>query len=169
MKSQIEKQLYPELIVIALGSNIGDRLQNLRQANELIVSEFGPTSVSSVYETEAIEYLDQPSFLNMVVSCQISSKEIFSTFKKMQSIEKRMGRNKTIDKGPRNIDLDLIFFGNHEVVTPELTVPHISWMERNFVVFPLLDLPIESGLSSLIESFAVQLSSPSLFIKSDEF
>lgn len=130
------------LLFIALGSNIGERLENLEICIELISSEgFKIVEASSVYESKAVDYLEQDDFLNQVLHLEhpksFSSAELLSLF---QSVETRMERKKIIDKGPRNIDIDILFFGTERVNNSQLTLPHPGIFTRSFFATPLREL-----------------------------
>ena len=125
---------------IGLGSNQGDRLQNLAQAlkhldREAIVIE----ARSSVYETEPQGLREQPWFLNMVIriSTTLSGGALLKT---LLSVESQMGRVRQVRWGPRIIDLDLLLFGDEVISEPDLEVPHPRLQERAFVLIPLLEL-----------------------------
>src|SRR5277367_2814261 len=111
-------------VYLALGSNIGDRERNLREALRLL-PEAGLqiTKISGFYETEPLDYLDQPWFLNGVLEAQtgIPPTELLA---KLRSIESQMGSKKAFAKGPRLIDLDILLYGDTTIKTPELQVPH---------------------------------------------
>lgn len=125
---------------LSLGSNVGDREQHLRSAIELLERELlRVTRRSAVYETEPRDFRSQPWFLNAVV-------EVETTLFPMQllhrvlKIEKEMGRKRTIAKGPRSIDIDILLYGNSVISTSSLTVPHPRMEERRFVLEPLAEL-----------------------------
>jgi 2-amino-4-hydroxy-6-hydroxymethyldihydropteridine diphosphokinase len=129
-----------KLVYIALGSNLGDRAENLRLAREQID---GPDvrllRASSIYETSPRDVEDQPWFLNQVIECET---DLFprQLLARLQKIERGMGRKRTIAKGPREIDLDILLFGNAVVKAPELEVPHPRMADRRFVLEPLAEL-----------------------------
>lgn len=126
--------------VIALGSNIGNRLAHIQQAvNFLRISGFRITMLSRVWETEPWGDTDQPRFLNMCLSADtdMTSTEALSVLKK---IESDMGRQKTRRWGPREIDLDIIFFGDEIVHADKLIIPHPLMHERAFVLVPLAEI-----------------------------
>ncbi len=128
---------YP--IYLALGSNLGDRLDNLRAAVRSLFPRAPVCRVSSVYQTLPWGYLDQPPFLNMVVEAQtsLSPRELLDF---LQSIEVKMGREKTIQNGPRLIDLDILFFENQRYEDESLCIPHPRLRGRGFVLRPMADL-----------------------------
>lgn len=127
-------------VYLALGSNLGDRLAFLNDAIDRLAHE-GIETVrrSSVIETAPAYVLDQPDFLNMVVEARTA---FFATdlLKRTQSVERAMGRTKTVEKGPRIIDIDILYFGDLQLRTPHLTIPHPLIHERPFVLVPLAEL-----------------------------
>ncbi len=132
-----------KVVYIALGSNIGDRAENLRQAREQIaVPDLRVLRASSIYETAPRDVKDQPWFLNQVIECET---DLFprQLLARLQKIEKSMGRKRRIAKGPREIDLDILFFGDAVVKAPELEIPHPRIAERRFVLEPLAELAPE--------------------------
>ena len=96
-------------------------------------------SVSSIYETEPIEFTDQPQFLNCAVALETSStpKQLMQ---QLLTIEKAMGRQRIQKKGPRTIDLDILLCGDEVVDTPGLTIPHRAMQHRRFVLEPLAEI-----------------------------
>jgi len=129
-----------KLVYIALGSNLGDRAENLRLAREQVdAPDLRVLRASSIYETSPQDVEDQPWFLNQVIECET---DLFprQLLARLQKIERAMGRKRTIAKGPREIDLDILLFGNAVVKAPELEVPHPRMAERRFVLAPLAEL-----------------------------
>jgi len=127
-------------IYLALGSNIGDREANLREAiRRLGGSVICITKISSIYETEPVDYLDQAWFLNAVLEAQtdLPAAQLLST---LRNIESQMGSKKAFAKGPRLIDLDILLYGNDTIATPDLQVPHPRMLLRNFVLVPLAEI-----------------------------
>lgn len=127
-------------VYLALGSNLGDRQALLEDALVRLAGE-GVEIVrrSSIIETPPAYVLDQPYFLNMVVEARTAH---FATelLKRTQGIERAMGRRKLIDKGPRNIDIDILYFGSLRLQSPLLTLPHPRIHERPFVLVPLAEI-----------------------------
>lgn len=127
-------------VVIALGSNVGDRLDNFNQALHLM-KKLGIkiTRHGWLYETDPAYVTDQPKFLNSAVRgfTKLGPHELLGLLKK---IEKDMGRTNGIRYGPRPIDLDVLFYGKFRVSSENLTVPHERILERPFVMAPLIDL-----------------------------
>lgn len=127
---------------LSLGSNIGDREANLRDAIQRL-SELGTiTAISSVYETEPMEVTDQPWFLNGAVALRttLAATDLMSA---ILAIETAMGRVRTQPKGPRTIDIDILFYDDAVVHEPGLTIPHAAMHERLFVLAPLAEIAPE--------------------------
>ncbi|MGA8028179.1 MAG: 2-amino-4-hydroxy-6-hydroxymethyldihydropteridine diphosphokinase [Bryobacteraceae bacterium] len=130
---------------LSLGSNLGDRKQNLMRALAALEDEsVHLTARSSVYETEPQDVRDQPWFLNMAVACetQCFPLQLLTT---VQRIERRLGRARAgpMRKGPRVIDIDILSIGNLVMETPRLVIPHPRMLERRFVLEPLLEIAPE--------------------------
>jgi 2-amino-4-hydroxy-6-hydroxymethyldihydropteridine diphosphokinase len=127
---------------LGLGSNIGDRLQNLQAAINALEPEVHPVECSPVYETPPWGFLDQPNFLNQVVKAEteLSPGELLRYLKE---IEKDLGRQDSFLNGPRKIDLDIIFFDDAVIESPPITIPHPRMDDRGFVLLPLADLAPE--------------------------
>jgi len=126
------------LVAIALGSNLGDRVANLRAAVRLLGEQgIRPLRTSSIWETEPIP-ADQPAFLNAALTAETEA-EPLDVLRRLKGIEAAMGRRPERRWGPRPIDLDLLFYGDTTVDTPELTVPHPRIPERAFVLAPLAE------------------------------
>lgn len=127
---------------LGLGSNIGDRLQNLQAAINALEPEVHPVECSPVYETPPWGYLDQPNFLNQVVKAEteLSPGELLRYLKE---IEKDLGRQDSFLNGPRKIDLDIIFYDDAVIESPPITIPHPRMDDRGFVLLPLADLAPE--------------------------
>ncbi|KAI3811999.1 hypothetical protein L1987_16699 [Smallanthus sonchifolius] len=127
-------------VVIALGSNVGDRLNNFNEAlSQMKKSGIEITRHACLYETEPAYVTDQPLFLNSAIRgiTKLGPHELLSVLKK---IEKEMGRTKGIRYGPRPIDLDILLYGKYRINSEILTVPHERIFERPFVMAPLVDL-----------------------------
>jgi 2-amino-4-hydroxy-6-hydroxymethyldihydropteridine diphosphokinase len=126
---------------VALGANMGDRESSLREALRKLADDPGlkVRSISSVYETAPVGFTDQPSFLNMAV-CLGTELEPIELLRRLLAIEQEMGRVRDVRWGPRNIDLDLLVYGEMSMETPELTLPHPRMGQRAFVLVPLRDI-----------------------------
>jgi 2-amino-4-hydroxy-6-hydroxymethyldihydropteridine diphosphokinase len=130
-------------VYIGLGSNLGDRLDNLARARDsLTAAGIGILRASSVYETAPRDVVDQPMFLNQVIEAEtrLFPRQLLS---RVQNIEHTMGRTRAIAKGPRIIDIDILLFGAFVIATPELEIPHPRMVERRFVLEPLAELAPE--------------------------
>lgn len=129
---------------VALGSNINNREQYLQDAITALNQESGilVTGLSSIYETEPVGYVDQSAFLNMVVQIQtvIPAEDLLT---KLLAIENRLGRKRDVRWGPRTIDLDLLLYGDEQLTTPDLIIPHPRMHERAFVLVPLSEVLYE--------------------------
>ncbi len=145
-------------VFVGLGSNVGDRLEHLRQAvAELRASEgVDVVATSCVYETDAIGP-PQRDFLNAVVELETSlpAPELLS---RLKAIEQRIGRVATERWGPREVDLDLLLYGDEVIDTEDLKVPHPEMYGRAFVVVPLRDL--DPPLAEEIEPSGVRFAHP---------
>lgn len=134
---------------LGIGTNIGDRLQNLIDTVEALnlLPLTKVIEVSNVYETEPVGYANQDDFLNIVVSVstELNAHNLLGA---ALGIEAGMGRIRTIKNGPRIIDVDLLMYGNEENNTKTLILPHPRMLERNFVLKPLLDLNLENSFYS---------------------
>ncbi len=128
-----------EKIFLSLGSNVGDRENNLNQALLMLGESVNIVNRSSFYETEPVDYIFQDRFLNMVIEIQTSLQPA-ELLKFLQTIEKRMGREKTIRFGPRNIDIDILLYKDTVYNMEELTIPHPRMKERGFVLIPLHEI-----------------------------
>jgi 2-amino-4-hydroxy-6-hydroxymethyldihydropteridine diphosphokinase len=131
---------------VGLGSNLGDREDNLRRALERL-QELGPLRVSSIRETDPVGITDQPRFLNAVVELEtdLPARELLE---RLLAIERELGRDRAeeVRWGPRTIDLDLLLYGGETIDEPGLTVPHPRLAEREFVLEPLLELDPQLAL-----------------------
>lgn len=129
-----------EEVVIALGSNVGNRVQNFNEALLLMKkSGINIRRHGCLYETEPAYVTDQPLFLNSAIrgTTRLGPYELL---KALKQIEKELGRTDGIRYGPRPIDLDILFYGRFKIETESLTIPHERIWERPFVVAPLVDL-----------------------------
>jgi 2-amino-4-hydroxy-6-hydroxymethyldihydropteridine diphosphokinase len=123
---------------LALGSNLGDRLDYLQAAVDAITESPGivPVAVSSVYETEPVgTRTDQPQFLNAVLILDTSLPPR-SLFERCKAAEDAFGRSRKEPKGPRTLDLDLLAVDGYTINDPDLIVPHPQFAERAFVLIP---------------------------------
>jgi len=128
-------------VYIGLGSNIGDKSENIKQALKLIdqSDHIKIKKVSSLYETEPVGYEDQEWFINATaeIETDLSPEKLLDIFK---NIEKIMGREDHIRWGPREIDIDILFYDQMILNTPNLIIPHPRLHERAFVLVPLAEI-----------------------------
>jgi 2-amino-4-hydroxy-6-hydroxymethyldihydropteridine diphosphokinase len=129
-------------VYIALGTNLGERLSNLRAAIESLPPDVKVVAESHVYETPPWGYEDQPAFLNMVVEAE-TSLEPESLLTYLKQLEVELGRERSIRWGPRLIDLDILFYDDLVIDTPPLVIPHPRLHERAFVLVPLADVAVD--------------------------
>jgi 2-amino-4-hydroxy-6-hydroxymethyldihydropteridine diphosphokinase len=130
-------------VYLSLGSNLGDRARTLRAALALLEApDLHIHQVSSIYETEPLEFRRQPWFLNLVVEAEtgLLPKQLLT---RVQRIEFELGRRRLRRSGPRAIDIDILFYGGTVMNTPDLKVPHPRLGQRRFVLEPLAELAPE--------------------------
>jgi len=126
----------PVTVYLGLGSNMGNRQDNLEKALDFLSQRLRVGQVSSIYETEPVGNVAQPNFLNLV--CQVYTKLAPSGLLTLaKSIEAKLGRTFGKSNAPRPIDIDILFYGDQVVETPELVIPHPRLAERFFVLVPL--------------------------------
>jgi 2-amino-4-hydroxy-6-hydroxymethyldihydropteridine diphosphokinase len=127
-------------VYLGLGSNLGDRARNLRRAlEELEAPDLRILRASPVYETEPVEYTRQPWFLNQVAEAETELFP-FQLLARAARVERALGRVRGIPKGPRVIDVDILFFARAIVRAAKLEIPHPAIAARRFVLLPLADL-----------------------------
>lgn len=126
---------------LALGSNLGNRLENLHQAVAMLDDhpQIQVLEKAGIYETEPYGDVPQDDFLNTVISVEttLSPRELL---KYIHKVEKRLGRERLIHWGPRTIDIDILLMEGQTLTTPELTIPHVELTKRSFVLIPLQDI-----------------------------
>ena len=128
---------------VGIGSNLGDRERQIREALDLLAREpeIDVVAVSALRETEPVGYLDQPRFLNgaAALETELSARELLA---RLLEIERRLGRVRGEGPrfGPRTIDLDLLLYGDQSIDEPGLQIPHPRLAERRFVLEPLAEL-----------------------------
>jgi len=128
------------LVYLALGSNVGNREENLREAERRLRRlAITVKHASSIYETAPVDYLEQPWFLNSVLEAQtaLPPQELL---RRMREIEAAMGGPKPFAKGPRLIDLDILLYGDETIASRDLQIPHPRMLERRFVLVPLAEI-----------------------------
>jgi 2-amino-4-hydroxy-6-hydroxymethyldihydropteridine diphosphokinase len=129
----------PTLVYLSLGSNLGDRVANLRNAMTRMTAIGHIRTASSFYETQPVDLVDQPWFVNCVVGLEteMTSQELMAAILR---VEEDMGRRRLARKGPRTIDLDILLFGDRVIDEPGLIVPHPAMHQRRFVLEPLAEI-----------------------------
>jgi 2-amino-4-hydroxy-6-hydroxymethyldihydropteridine diphosphokinase len=131
-----------KIVYLSLGSNVGDREANIRAAIEKLAELGNVVAVSSLYETEPVEFVAQPWFLNCAVAIRTHlMPKLFLA--KVLAIEQQMGRRRLQPKGPRTIDIDILLFGNSVIGASQLDVPHPAMHLRRFVLEPLAEIAPE--------------------------
>ncbi|MFF6017677.1 2-amino-4-hydroxy-6-hydroxymethyldihydropteridine diphosphokinase [Lysinibacillus fusiformis] len=128
-------------VYLSIGTNIGERYENLQQAVALLREKENVevVRVSSVYETAAVGYTDQADFLNIAVHLKTDASST-EMLKICQSIEQELGRVREFRWGPRIIDLDILLYNQETIETENLLVPHPRMYERAFVLVPLVEI-----------------------------
>ena len=126
-------------IYLSFGTNLGDRLVNLRTALEALSPEVVILDRSKIYETPAWGFEDQPAFLNMAIKGTTILKPE-PLLKHLKQLETRLGREPSFHWGPRLIDIDLLFYDDFVMDTPQLVIPHPRLHERAFVLVPMADI-----------------------------
>jgi len=147
-----------ELIYLSLGSNLGDRQKNLEAAERLLQPLVHVEQKSQIYETEPWGFQDQPKFLNQVLAVvtPLSPLELLAYLK---DIEQAIGRKPSFRFGPREVDIDILIYGNQIIDQESLVIPHARMSERSFVLVPLAEIApdlflpgSEISVTKLIES-----------------
>lgn len=135
---------------LSLGSNMGDRLDMLKGAVQLLMDHpsIRVVAISSLYETDPVGFTDQDPFLNMVVRLRTELSAL-ALLDACQEIEQKLNRERLIRWGPRTIDLDILLYNQENIKTERLIVPHPRMHERAFVLIPLLE--IDSSLTGFEE------------------
>ncbi|MCL4269394.1 MAG: 2-amino-4-hydroxy-6-hydroxymethyldihydropteridine diphosphokinase [Anaerolineales bacterium] len=127
------------IVYIALGSNLGNRLSNLKNAISNFTPQMDVKKKSPVYETPPWGYADQPAFLNQVVMVEtyLEPEDLLGHLKRLETV---LGREPSFQNGPRLIDLDILFYDDIIVDSPPLVIPHPRLHQRAFVLVPLNDI-----------------------------
>lgn len=144
-------------VYLALGTNLGEREQNLRRTLHQLGPEVAVVAVSRLYETAPAYVVDQPTFLNIAIEGRTGlSPEALLDY--LKGLEAELGREKSRRYGPRLIDLDILFFDDIILDLPHLTIPHPRMAERAFVLRPLADIApdfvhpvLQQSIKALVE------------------
>ena len=129
-------------VYLGLGSNLGNRRDNLDRALDFLSQRLRIGKVSSIYDTEPVGNINQPRFLNLV--CQVyTTLTPIELLALVKGIENKLGRVSGKSNAPRPIDIDILFYGDQVIETPELIVPHPRLAERAFVLIPLAEIALE--------------------------
>lgn len=147
-------------VYLSLGSNLGDKKENLEKALELLSHRLRIKSISSLYETEPVGNPSHPKFLNIAVKAE-TALEPSSLLLLLKGIERKMGRVPGPRNAPRTIDIDIIIHGDKVIKTPNLVIPHPRFSERAFVLVPLKEIEPQlkdpltgKGIDTLIKSLS---------------
>ena len=127
------------IVYLALGTNLGDRLANLKQAIASLTPQLDVKAKSQVYETPPWGYEDQPKFLNQVIKAK-TYLDPEPLLKHLKRLEVALGRKESFVNGPRLIDMDILFYDELIMDKPSLVIPHPRLPERAFVLLPLMDI-----------------------------
>ncbi len=154
-------------IILALGSNVGDKKENILKALKFLEANgVKKLKLSSFYETRPVIFENQPNFINAagIFSSHLSP---FKLLRLAKQIEKRMGRENKKDKGPRIIDIDIIFYGRICLYSHNLVIPHPAYKERLFVLQPIEEIAPElvpvnetSTITQLVKQCIDKVSNP---------
>ena len=139
MKPDTSSSKMPTTVYLSLGSNVGQREVQLRDAQLRLATIGRVSAVSPVYETEPVEFTAQPWFLNCAVAIETDQtpQQLMAAILR---IEEEMGRRRVQKKGPRSIDIDILLFDDLVLESKELTIPHPAMHQRRFVLEPLADI-----------------------------
>ena len=128
-----------EGVFIGLGSNLGNRVENIRKATEEVRKQSVYLKSSSIYQSKAVGFSNQPKFLNSV--CEVTTcLTIWDFLSHLMTVECKFGRIRSFQNSPRLIDLDILLWGSARLDQPGLSVPHPRMLDRGFVLAPLLEL-----------------------------
>ncbi len=145
-------------VYLSLGSNLGDRKAQLQEAVRLLQSNpsISNMKMSSIYETAPVGYLNQDAFLNLVIRLETSLSPL-SLLDTCQEIEQILQRERLIRWGPRTVDLDVLLYGQEQLTTERLIIPHPHMYERAFVLVPLRELMPTLSLPEGLDTQEVEL------------
>jgi len=138
--NSLEPSRQPVRAFVSLGSNIGDREENVLTAIRALQDErTSLVAASHLYETEPIDLEDQPWFINAVAELS-TTRTPRELLKRSHQVEQSLGRERDVRFGPRTIDIDLLLYGSEILSEPDLAIPHPRMTERRFVLVPLVEL-----------------------------
>jgi 2-amino-4-hydroxy-6-hydroxymethyldihydropteridine diphosphokinase len=143
-------------LIISLGTNLGDKEANLKKARKLLQRDYTFIAQSKIQRTLPLDYLDQPDFLNQVLELEIPFQNPDAIMETFLLIEKEMGRERLIPKGPRIIDLDILFLGIERFRSEMVEIPHPRIFQRDFILVLLRELPFYSTLKKVFPFPIVQ-------------
>lgn len=127
-------------VYLLIGSNVGNRTKHMEKAHQMIESKVGKiTNKSRIYETEPWGEKDQDDFLNQAIEVESKLKPK-AIMKQIAEIESFIGREETFKWGPREIDIDVLFYGDEMISEMDITIPHAFIHERRFTLIPLNDI-----------------------------
>jgi len=130
------------IVYLALGSNMGNRAANLKEAITSLPPQMEVKAKSKVYETPPWGYTEQAKFLNQVLKVKTYLEPVL-LLKHLKRLEVALGRKATFQNGPRLIDMDILFYDDLVFEVPELVIPHPRVHERGFVLLPMMDIAPE--------------------------
>ncbi|MBU9674671.1 2-amino-4-hydroxy-6-hydroxymethyldihydropteridine diphosphokinase [Planococcus sp. CP5-4] len=157
---------------LSLGSNLGDRKAQLQEAVRLLQANpaISNIEISSIYETAPVGYLDQGAFLNIAVRLETSLSPL-ELLDACQEVEQTLRRERLVRWGPRTVDLDILLYGQEQLITEKLTIPHPRMYERAFVLVPLRELLPSLVIPAELETQEVALweaySSVTAFLRTE--
>lgn len=132
---------------LSLGANIGDRFEHLKKAIQSLLQVEGIFihSISGIYETEPVGFVDQPAFLNMVVGGEtgLTAEQLLQA---VWEVERKQGRVREIRWGPRTLDIDILIYGQEMIVGGNLEIPHPRMQDRLFVLIPFAEIAAEQPI-----------------------
>jgi 2-amino-4-hydroxy-6-hydroxymethyldihydropteridine diphosphokinase len=126
-------------VYLALGSNIGDSVSHIASAIDLLSKKLSHVKQAPLYRSKAVGYTDQPDFINTAISAETDLSP-YDLLDMIKNLEKQLGRIERFRWGPREIDIDIIFYGDQVIESDKLNIPHVKFRERSFVLQPLYDL-----------------------------
>ena len=139
-------------LIISTGSNLGNREKYLSTALEKLCSHFDLIAKSKLYHSKAVDYLDQPDFINQVLEFKLPTIQPTDALSICLDIESSMGRERIIAKGPRTIDIDILLWAKEKINDKNLQVPHPRMFDRHFIMNPLSELPYAKHIADIGKS-----------------